>query len=167
MVTVEELLQELEQEARTTHRVLERVPGNKLDWRPHEKARTLGQLAMHVAIVPGVLAQLITSPTPAQMPQFKDPPLNSIEELLPALKKSVETVKAKLSGLDEAGMAETWRLMMGDKEIFALPRAVLLRSMVLNHWYHHRGQLAVYLKELDVPIPSIYGPSADENPFAG
>jgi uncharacterized damage-inducible protein DinB len=166
MVTTDELMIELEQEAETTRRVLERVPNEKLIWRPHEKARTLGELAMHVAIVPGALAELIGSPSPAQMPDFKDPILNSTTELLPKLEESLTKAKSVLRGMDQAKLTETWRLMKGDDELFAIPRVALLRSLMLNHWYHHRGQLAVYLKELDVPIPSIYGPSADENPFA-
>ena len=167
MITVNELLQELDQEAQTTRRVLERVPDDRLTWRPHQKARTLGELAMHVAIVPAVLAELIGSPSPAQMPQFTDPTVTRAADLVPTLDETLGKVKRVLGGMDEAKLTETWRLMQGDKELFASPRAALLRSMVLSHWYHHRGQLTVYLKQLDVPIPSIYGPSADENPFAG
>jgi uncharacterized damage-inducible protein DinB len=166
MVTINDLVQELEQETQTTRRVLERVPDDQLSWRPHEKARTLGELAMHVAIVPGAVAELIASPSPAQAPQFTDPILKSASELLPTLDQSIANAKKILGAMDEAAFNETWRMMVGDREIFAIPRAALLRSIMLNHWYHHRGQLSVYLKELDVPIPSIYGPSADENPFA-
>ena len=164
MVSTDELLQELEQEAKTTRRVLERVP-NDLGWRPHEKARTLGELAMHVAIVPGALAELISSPSPAQMPKFTDPIPSSAADLLPALDQSLAKARTVLQKMTSNELAESWRLMLGDREVFAVPRVALLRSLMLNHWYHHRGQLAVYLKELDVPIPSIYGPSADENPF--
>lgn len=166
MVTINDLLQELDQETLTTRRVLERVPDNQLTWRPHEKARTLGELAMHIAIVPGAVAELIASPSPSQVPQFSDPVLKSASELLPTLVQSIANAKKILGDMDEAAFNETWRMMMGDREIFAIPRAALLRSIMLNHWYHHRGQLSVYLKQLDVPIPSIYGPSADENPFA-
>jgi uncharacterized damage-inducible protein DinB len=166
MVTTNDLLQELEQEAQTTRRVLERVPDNQLNWRPHEKARTLGELAMHVAIVPGAVASLIASPSPAQVPKFTDPILKGASELLPTLDQSIATAKKIVGGMDETAFNATWRMMQDDRELFALPRAALLRSIMLNHWYHHRGQLSVYLKELDVPIPSIYGPSADENPFA-
>ncbi|HKO97417.1 MAG TPA: DinB family protein [Pyrinomonadaceae bacterium] len=164
MVTTEELLQELEQEAKTTRRVLERVPEN-LGWRPHEKARTLGELAMHVAIVPGALAELISSPSPAQMPKFTDPVPKSVADILPALDQSIAKAKTVLQKMTVTELSENWQLMLGDRELFTVPRVALIRSLVLNHWYHHRGQLAVYLKELDVPIPSIYGPSADENPF--
>ena len=166
MALIDGMLQELDQEARTTRRVLERVPENQLAWRPHQKARTLGELALHVAMVPGAVAELISSPSPAQAPTFADPSPNSASELIPALDQSIGKAKRVLSGMDDAALMSTWRLMLGDRELFAVPRVALLRSIMLNHWYHHRGQLSVYLRELDVPIPSIYGPSADENPFA-
>ena len=85
---------------------------------------------------------------------------------MPALDESIAKAKTTLGGMDDAAMTATWRLMRGDRELFAMPRVAFLRSVMLNHWYHHRGQLTVYLRELDVPVPSIYGPSADENPFA-
>lgn len=166
MAIIDGMLQELEQEAQTTRRVLERVPENQLAWRPHPKARTLGELALHVAIVPGAVAELIGSPSPAQVPQFTDPVLKSVSELIPALDESIAKAKKVLGGMNDAALTATWRMMQGEREVFAIPRVALLRSIMLNHWYHHRGQLSVYLRELDVPIPSIYGPSADENPFA-
>jgi uncharacterized damage-inducible protein DinB len=165
MAIIDGMLQELDREAQTTRRVLERVPGNQLAWRPHEKARTLGELALHVATVPGSVAQLIALPSPAQIPQFGDRSPAAVEELLPALQQSVETAKQLLGGLDDDALTAPWRLMRGDRELVTMPRALMARSVMLNHWYHHRGQLTVYLRELGVPIPSIYGPSADENPF--
>ena len=87
-------------------------------------------------------------------------------ELIPALEESIRKAKAALARLDDAAVLETWRLMQGDRQLLAVPRIAMLRSVMLNHWYHHRGQLTVYLRALDVPVPSIYGPSADENPFA-
>jgi uncharacterized damage-inducible protein DinB len=163
---IDGMLQELEQEAQTTRRVLERVPGSQLAWRPHEKARTLGQLALHVAIVPGGVAELIASPSPAQAPTFTDPSPESASELVPALEQSIAKAKRVLGGMDDAALMATWRMMQGERELFAVPRVALLRSVMLNHWYHHRGQLTVYLRQLGLPVPSIYGPSADENPFA-
>jgi uncharacterized damage-inducible protein DinB len=160
------MLQELEQEARTTRRVLERVPDDQLGWKPHAKARTLGELAMHVAVIPGALAQLISSPSPAQIGNFTDPVPKDTSELISALDESIAKAKQVLAGMDDDAVLSTWRLMRGERELLAVPRIAMLRSVMLNHWYHHRGQLTVYLKELDVPIPSIYGPSADENPFA-
>jgi uncharacterized damage-inducible protein DinB len=166
MAIIDGLLQELEQEARTTRRVLERIPGNRLAWRPHAKARMLGELAMHVATVPGALAQLIALPSPAQIGNFTDPVPQDTAELLTAHDESIAKAKTILGGLEDSAVMATWRLMRGERELLAVPRIGMLRSVMLNHWYHHRGQLTVYLKELDVPIPSIYGPSADENPFA-
>ena len=166
MALIDTMLQELEEEAKTTRRVLERVPENQLDWRPHQKARTLGQLAMHVAIVPGGVAEFVASPSPVQAPDFSDPNLNSASELVPTLDQSIAKAKKLLGGIEDADLMATWRLMQGERELFAGPRMRMLRSIMLNHWYHHRGQLSVYLRALDIPIPSIYGPSADENPFA-
>jgi uncharacterized damage-inducible protein DinB len=166
MTLVDGLLQELEEEAKTTRRVLERVPNDRLNWRPHPKARTLGELALHVAIVPGGVAELVAAPSPVQAPQFQDPTPASAAELVPALDAAITKAKACLGGMDDEAVLATWRMMLGEREVLALPRLAMLRSVLLNHWYHHRGQLSVYLRELDVPIPSIYGPSADENPFA-
>ncbi len=166
MALIEGMLQELEEEARATRRVLERVPDDRLGWRPHEKSRTLGQLALHIAVVPGGVAQLVASPSPARAPQFgPDPSPASSAELIPVLDQSIATAKRTLGGMDDAALMATWRMMAGDREIFAMTRAAMLRSIMLNHWYHHRGQLTVYLRQLGVPIPSVYGPSADENPF--
>lgn len=164
MALIDGLLQELEHEAQTTRRVLERVPENQLAWRPHEKARTLGELALHIATVPGGVASLAVQAT-VEAPVFKENSPASAAELIPLLDKSIEQARNLLGGMDDATIMGTWRMMRGDREVLALPRIAILRSIMLNHWYHHRGQLTVYLKELDVPIPSIYGPSADENPF--
>jgi uncharacterized damage-inducible protein DinB len=166
MTLIDGLLKELEQEAMTTRRVLERVPDDQLAWRPHQKARTLGELALHVARVPGGIAQLVASPSPAQLPQFSNPSPGNSSELIPALDEGIAKAKEVLGGMDDATLTSMWQLMRGERELFTAPRVALLRSLMLNHWYHHRGQLTVYLRELDVPIPSIYGPSADENPFA-
>jgi len=166
MALIEGMLQELEQEAATTRRVLERVPDNQLGWRPHQKSRTLGQLALHIAMVPGAVAEFVASPSPVQAPQFgPDPSPASSSELMPILDQSIAKARKVLGSMDDATLLATWRMMLGDREIFAVPRAAMLRSIMLNHWYHHRGQLTVYLRQLDVPVPSVYGPSADENPF--
>ncbi|HKE55727.1 MAG TPA: DinB family protein [Pyrinomonadaceae bacterium] len=166
MALIDGMLQELEQEAKTTRRVLERVPNDKLEWRPHQKARTLGDLALHVATTPGGVAQFVSSPSPAQVPMFVFPSPKSAAELITAHDESIATAKRLVEAMSDADLTATWRLLKGDREVMALPRITFLRSIMLNHWYHHRGQLSVYLRELDVPIPSIYGPSADENPFA-
>jgi uncharacterized damage-inducible protein DinB len=165
MALIDGLLQELEQEAGTTRRVLERVPDAHLTWRPHPKARTLGELALHVATVPGGVAEGAAQ-SEFQARPFTDTSPRNASELVPALDESIARARKLLGGMDDATLAATWRLMQGDREIFAVPRVAFLRSIMLNHWYHHRGQLTTYLRTLGVPIPSIYGPSADENPFA-
>lgn len=164
MPMIDSFLQELEHESKTTRRVLERVPDSKLAWKPHPKARTLGELALHVASTPGAVATLVAQ-SETQPPDFKDPSPKNAAELIPALDESIATAKRVLATMDDATLNGTWRMQRDGQEILAMPRAALLRSIMLNHWYHHRGQLSVYLRELGVPIPSIYGPSADENPF--
>jgi uncharacterized damage-inducible protein DinB len=165
MGIVQNMLNELEEEAKTTRRVLERVPEKHLGWRPHEKARTLGELALHVAMVPGGVAQLVASPSPAQAPTFTDPSPKSVAELVPSLDDSIAKAKKALGGMDDVAAMEPWTMMAGSRKLFTMPRVVMLRSVMLNHWYHHRGQLTTYLRAVGAPVPSIYGPSADENPF--
>ncbi len=165
MALIDMILQELEQESRSTHRLLERVPGDQLKWKPHQKARTLGQLALHIARIPGAIAQLATAPSPVQAPQFPDPQPKNVAEVVTTYEQSLATAKEVLGGLDDSVLTETWRLVMGQQELLAIPRAAVLRTIMLNHSYHHRGQLSVYLRILGVPLPSIFGPSSDENPF--
>jgi uncharacterized damage-inducible protein DinB len=164
MAMIDGLLQELEQEAQTTRRVLERVPDAHLNWKPHPKSMTLGQLAMHVAIVPGGVAEAAAQPA-IQRPMFPQPSPSSASELVPMLEDSVKRARKALGGMDDAAMNATWKVLDGDRELMVMPRVAFVRSIMLNHWYHHRGQLSVYLRQLNVPVPSIYGPSADENPF--
>jgi uncharacterized damage-inducible protein DinB len=164
MSIAQTLLAELEQESHTTRRVLERVPQTHLSWKPHAKSLSLGQLALHVATVPGNVAEVLV-PDTMEAPQFVHPEAASAAELLPALEASVARARRHLGGLSDAAMAATWRVMKGDRELMAMPRAAFARAIMLNHWYHHRGQLLVYLRLLDIPVPSVYGPTADENPF--
>jgi uncharacterized damage-inducible protein DinB len=164
MSMIEALIQELEQEAQTTRRVLERVPGDQLAWKPHAKSMSLGQLALHVATTPGMVAEIVRQ-SPFPVPKFTQPEAASTSELVPALEQTVAQAKTNLRAIGDAGLGSIWRVVDGDKELMAMPVAGVLRFIMLNHWYHHRGQLSVYLRELNVPVPSIYGPSADENPF--
>ena len=161
----EVLLQELDQEAETTRRLLERVPQQHLGWKPHEKSMTLGQLAKHVTMIPGGVASGVAELT-MQVPAFPQPTVENVRELVPLLDESVAKAHTILEPMSDADMQATWRLVNGDQTIMAMPRMAFLRAIMLNHWYHHRGQLSVYLRQLGVPLPSIYGPSADENPFA-
>ena len=159
------LLAELEQESQTTRRVLERVPEAHLAWKPHAKSMSLGQLALHIAIAPGNVAELVSRDS-VEPPPGRFPEAATAAELLTALEASVAKAKHHLGGLDDDAMRATWRLTNGGREILAMPRAAFARAVMLNHLYHHRGQLLVYLRLLDVPVPSVYGPTADENPFA-
>jgi uncharacterized damage-inducible protein DinB len=165
MSAIQMLLMELDHEARATRRVLERVPGDRLNYRPHEKSMSLGELALHVAIVPGAIAQL-SRKSPVQVPEFTQPSPQTAAELLPALERSLAQAHQVLAGMDDGSLGEMWRLVDGDREVMSQPVGIMLRALMLNHWYHHRGQLCVYLRQVGVPVPSVYGPSADENPFA-
>lgn len=164
---MEPMLNELRQEAETTMRLLDRVPEDKLGWRPHPKSMSVGQLALHVASIPSDLSRL------AQLDQFDaanatfEPAMpESKEVVINAFRKSLAEASEYLALLSPDAAGTPWRLTLRGAEVFSMPRAVMLRSLLLNHWYHHRGQLSVYLRLLDVPVPVIYGRSADENPFA-
>ena len=159
------LLAEFTTEVAATRRVFDRVPEDKLSWRPHPRSMSVGQLALHIAQVPGGVTMLI-SESPRQAPTFgTNPEAKSRAELHAALDWSVETVTKALTSWGDDGLDEEWRMMAGSTTILALPRVAMVRSTVLNHWYHHRGELMVYLRMLDIPLPAIYGPSADEDPF--
>jgi len=168
MKIIDGLLAELEQEATTTRRVLERIPQEHLSWRPHPKSMSLGQLALHVATVPGMVAEIAAIDTVTAPNSFIQPEPATAAELVPALAESVAKAKRALGTYDDAKMAATWRLQngVGGREMLAMPRGAFVRTVMLNHWYHHRGQLLVYLRLLNLPVPSVYGPTADENPFA-
>ena len=161
-------LEELTMEASTTRRVLERVPEVHLNWRPHEKSMSLGQLAWHVATLPRQLTEFVTGDElDFGVAAGAPPTVGSHHELLAEFNSSTERAQSYLANLSDERATATWRLTAGGRELFAAPRAAVLRSFLFNHWYHHRGQLVVYLRLLDVPVPSVYGPTADENPFAG
>ena len=166
MRMIEGLLAELEQEAETTRRVLERIPQAHLTWKPHPKSMSLGQLALHVATVPGMVAELAALDTIPEPPAFVQPEAATASELVPSLKESVAKAKRALGGFDDVRMGAMWRLQSGGREIMAMPRVAFVRAIMLNHWYHHRGQLLVYLRLLNESVPSVYGPTADGNPFA-
>ena len=164
---LEPMLSEIREETFTTKRVLERVPADKLSWRPHPKSMSLGQLVLHVATIPGSLAKLAQlEEFDASQASFEPPVPVDLNEIHTAFDQSVRSAEKCLSGMSETAALGTWRLTLRGKELFTKPRVGLLRSVMLNHWYHHRGQLSVYLRLLDVPVPVIYGRTADENPFA-
>lgn len=161
---LEPMLSEFREEAAVTKRVLGRVPPDKLSWKPHPKSMSLGQLALHVATIPGSLAKL--EEFDASQANFEPPTPNDLKEINAALDQSVRSAEECLNGMSEQMALGTWCLTLRGRKVFNEPRVGVLRSIMLNHWYHHRGQLSVYLRLLDVPVPVIYGRSADENPFA-
>jgi uncharacterized damage-inducible protein DinB len=161
------LMSELARESKTTRRVLQRVPMDKLDWKPHPKSMTLGQLAVHVAGIPGNMANLAkgegfdVSTRPAGPPAQPAEGIDFVEKL----DQGLTTAQDVFAGWSDEDAQGIWRLSAGDREVFAIPRAQMVRTMLLNHWYHHRGQLSLYLRMLDVAVPAVYGRSADESFF--
>jgi uncharacterized damage-inducible protein DinB len=165
MRLVDSILMEIDQEAQTTKRVLDRIPEDKLTWKPHPKSYSLGQLALHIASVPGIVASLAERDT-KEASAFSQAEAKSRKEVLDTFSKSLDTAKETLKKMDDARLMATWKLTKNGKVLMSVPRIGFIRSILMNQTYHHRGQLSVYLRMLDVPVPSIYGPSADENPFA-
>jgi uncharacterized damage-inducible protein DinB len=157
------MLAEFETQARVTRRFLERLPEDKLTWKPHEKSMTAGQLAYHLASVPGNVVRFVQESS-KQVGNFNFPQPASVQEVLDTLDQSIATVRQVLPTYDDTSMHETWRLMAGDKEMMATQRGDFLRNIMLSHWYQHRGQFCVYLRLLNVPVPASWGPSADEQP---
>ncbi len=157
------LLAEFEVQAPITRKFLERLPSDKLTWKPHEKSMTAGQLAYHLAFVPGGIVQFVQS-NPAQAPGFNFPQPANSKEILSAFTESIATVRSLLPKFDDAAMTETWRLVVGGNEVMAQPRGEFLRDVMFSHWYQHRGQFSVYLRLLNIAVPASWGPSADEPP---
>lgn len=163
MSIAQSILREFEEQAPVTRRFLECLPEDRLTWKPHERSLSAGQLAFHLAFVPGGIVKFVLN-SPAQAPDFKFPQPANKKEILQAFEESVATVRSLLPEYNDIKMQETWRLLQGDKELLAVPRAQFLRDIMLNHWYQHRGQFSVYLRLLNVPVPASWGPSADEQP---
>jgi uncharacterized damage-inducible protein DinB len=163
MSIAQAMLAEFEHEAQITRKFLERVPQEKLGWKPHEKSHTAGALALHIANVPGnvVWSALVDeSPLPDFAALFKQPAI--VQEILSGHEKSIETVREILPTLDDARLMTTWSAMRDGKPVLTMPRVMFLRSIMLNHWIQHRGQLGVYLRLIGAKVPSSYGPSGDE-----
>ncbi len=158
-------LKEIETQAPIMRRYLERVPEDKLLWKPHEKSMTAGQLALHVAEVPGrIVAFVQTNPAPAPKSFVAAQPASK-DEIMKALDTSLETVRRELPKFSDAAMREMWSLEAEGKTLVVMPRGEFLRDVMFSHIYQHRGQLCVYLRMLEVPVPASWGPSADEPPL--
>jgi uncharacterized damage-inducible protein DinB len=159
------LLAEFETQAPITRRFLERLPEDQLTWKPHDRSMTAGQLAYHLAFVPGGVARFVQD-NPAQVPaKFDFPQPSTRAEILQKFDESVAAVRELLPAYDDAAMLEKWLLLAGEKLISAQTRLQFLRDIMLNHWYQHRGQFCVYLRMLNIPVPASWGPSADEPPL--
>ncbi|MFN7919711.1 MAG: DinB family protein [Bryobacteraceae bacterium] len=155
---------EFEQEAAATGRLLQRVPEERLPWRPHQKSMSLGELALHVATIPASVAELLGGDGVEAASLLVHPEARSVSEIGQAWERTLATTRALLSSTGDDH--EPWSIRKGGQPALTIPKGAARRMLMLNHWYHHRGQLTVYLRLLDVPVPSVYGASADENPFA-
>ena len=156
------LLPEFDHEMANTRKSLERIPDGKFDWKPHQKSMTLGGLATHLATInhwADAIIGLDSFDVKTAPPQ---PSLKSREEILDAFDKNTATARKAIAGASDEQLMKRWALLNGTNEIFSLPRIGVVRSFILNHTIHHRAQLGVYLRLNDIPVPSIYGPSADE-----
>lgn len=166
MRIVDPILMEMDQEAEITKRLLEIIPEDKLSWRPHPKAKSLGELAMHLATLQRGVAENSQEDI-VELPNFPpDPEAISRAQILEVFAESLEKAKEIVGSTDDAKAIAEWKLTKDGKTLMAMPRIGFWRAILLNHNYHHRGQLSTYLRTLDVALPSIYGPSADTNPFA-
>jgi uncharacterized damage-inducible protein DinB len=165
MAIAESILPEFDHETATTRLLLERVPEDRAAWKPHEKSMALGQLAMHIANIPQwatiALERTEFDTNPPDASRAASPPFESSPSLLQSYDANVHAARALLARTTDAEFMVQWTLKNGGRSMFSMPRVAVFRSFILNHAVHHRGQLSVYLRLLDVPIPNIYGPTAD------
>ena len=162
MPVVNAILAEIEQESKTTRKVLERVPQDKLNWKPHEKSMSLGRLAWHLAFIPSRVLSMLGEAAFDMAAAGPTTPPESTDEILAGFDKNYGDIRQYLQSIDDAALREPFTLRRGDRVILSMPKLGVVRAILLNHTYHHRGQLSVYLRLLDVAVPSIYGPTADE-----
>ena len=160
------LLPEFEHEMANTRKVLERCPEDKFGWKPHPKSFSMGSLATHIANMTGWTTDVMEKDAfdiaPVGAPPYKEEPATTRQELLEKFDKSASGARAALAGASDEQFAQTWSLLAGGETLLTMPRIACIRSFVMNHCIHHRAQLTVYLRLNDVPVPAIYGPSADE-----
>jgi uncharacterized damage-inducible protein DinB len=159
-------LQEFDAETALTRKSLERVPEDKLGWKPHEKSGTMGWLALHLAQIPSWVNETISKDSvdiaPPGAPPYRPPEIKSRKELLEMFDKNAASAREIISSTTDKHLSKPWTLLHGGKTVLTLPRFAVLRSFVFNHSVHHRAQLGVYLRLNNIPVPAIYGPSADE-----
>lgn len=166
MALSESLLPEFDMEMAGTRKTLQRVPDDKFDFKPHAKSMTLRQLAVHLALFPSWMVDTLDKSSfdyaPVGGEPYKPPEVKSHKDLVEIFDRDTAKARASLKAASDAQLMETWTLLAGGKTIFAMPRIAVLRGMVMNHMIHHRAQLGVYLRLNDIPLPALYGPSADE-----
>lgn len=157
----EVLLKEMEHEAEGSKKILERIPEGKYDWKPHEKSMSLKQLAVHIAQIAGMPAMVINTDS-VDLADGEPPKVDSTAELMALLEQGMKDSKNAVEQVDEADLGKLWAMKNNGAVIMEMPKIEFIRIMGMNHLYHHRGQISVYLRELDIPVPGLYGPSADE-----
>lgn len=165
MRLIDSLIMEFDREASTTRKLLARCPDAELGWQPHPKSMTLGKLANHLVSIPRLVSSSLLEDGFDIASAARPPAAGSAAAIVASFDEACAAAKAAMAGVDDAKAMGIFSLSQGGKTLTAVPRIAFLRSILLNHSVHHRGQLSVYLRLLDVPVPSIYGPSADENPF--
>jgi uncharacterized damage-inducible protein DinB len=160
------LIGEFDQEMANARKTIERVPDAKLDWKPHTKSFSMGALAGHIAFIPHwaslTIEKLEFDVNPVGGQPVQPPPLKTRADILAFFDKGVAEARAALMAASDQSLMTPWSLLSGGKTVFTMPRIAVLRSMIMNHLVHHRGQMTVYLRMNDVPVPALYGPSADE-----
>lgn len=162
MAIKDALIAELKHESASTKKILERVPMEKADWKPHEKSMTLGRLATHVAEIPHWVSDIIHIDEFDFTQHYKPRKASTNEELMNVFQENLDKAIADLEKMSDDDFKKTWIVKSGEQVFYNLPKIVAVRGWGYSHLIHHRGQLSVYLRLLDVPIPGMYGPSADE-----
>jgi uncharacterized damage-inducible protein DinB len=162
MPLIDPILAELDHESRTTARVLERLPGDRLDWSPHPKSMSLRKLAWHLATIPLRVKMMVSQGTFDLSKAGPAEPPADATSIVDGFRANIAEIRAFLATLDDAALKEEFTLTRGGETMMTIPKIAVIRNILLNHSYHHRGQLSVYLRMLDVPLPAIYGPTADE-----
>jgi uncharacterized damage-inducible protein DinB len=165
MTIAESLLPEYDQEMANVRKSLERIPEGKLDWKPHEKSWPFVGLATHIANMPGWTVMTIEQESFDMAPggeQIREEPVTSVQHALEMFDRNTAAARAAVAGATDEQLLAPWSLLAGGQPIFTMPRVAVVRLMIMNHMIHHRAQLGMYLRLNDIPVPSIYGPSADE-----
>ena len=166
MAISQSLLGEFDHEMANARKTLERVPDGKFDWKPHSKSMSMGALAGHIAQIPSWAKMTMETPqldvAPPGGHAMQPPELKTREQVLAFFDKSLPEARAAIAAASDQSLMAPWSLLSGGKPIFTMPRVAVLRSMIMNHMIHHRAQLGVYLRLNNIPVPAIYGPSADE-----